>query len=447
MQFLWKYVDDILGKGFTPFDIIEMVLYFMVTQIPMALPISILLSSVMVFGNLSERYELSSMKSAGVSLVRIMRPAIILAIGTAIFSLLASNIFKPQANFQFQKRIRSMRVQKPALVIEEKIFNKDFKNYVIRVNKKEKDSNRIEDILIYDHSRTDKSLINVTKATSGQMYSDENKDFVIELENGTQYTEMKRNYTKEGKKEYPFMRTEFKKFKKIFSTSEFDTGDFMASVNKGDMLNAPQLLSAIDSVDVLQKDIMKVYTSKLIDTIRTKDKAEQKITNYTFINPDTLTSIIDLLGNKEQRRVAIEQAKRNSENKRDQFRMKESRYSNQDYSYRKYQLRLHQQLSFAFICIVFVFIGAPLGSIIRKGGFGYPLLYAILFYMLFIMLAIMGEKLTRSGDMNPFLSAWISNLILIPIAIYLTYKALKDSKSTIFTVVKDFIKSKMPAKE
>jgi lipopolysaccharide export system permease protein len=514
MQFLWKYIDDILGKGFSIIDLLELITYFGITQISMALPIAILLSSVMVFGNMSERYELSSMKSAGVSLIRVMRPAITLSILTAILSLFASNYLKPQANFQFQKRLRIMKSQKPSLAMEAKIFNRDFGGYSIRVNEKSEDD-EIKDVLIYDHTSNDKSLVNLTKAEKGKMYNSEDGNlFIMELENGTSYREMKRERRKGGKgKKYPFMRTDFNEWKKVFDMSEFDTDDedgISINRNKEDMLNTFQLLNAIDSVDQkkaklvasvvneqeerkrmlledyssskskyggkegarklradrekAKKSIPKKKTQQKNKTIKktepksnkTKSIATQKVKNEGAIKKiiegqtimpkktirkalkktviqnqvDTLSNYAhwyETISDNDKNSLPVK-AVQSSSRRKDLLRNATTNIKTLSYTRNKYLLRLNQQYSFALICIIFLFIGAPLGSIIRKGGYGYPLLFAILFYMLFIISTIMGEKLVRSGSMNPIIAAWFSNMLVLPVAIWLSIKALRDSK-------------------
>lgn len=442
MQFLWKYVDDILGKGFSFFAIVEMIFYFTITLIPMALPISILLSSVMVYGNLAEKYELSSMKSAGISLLRIMRPGLMVAIGTFFFSLLASNYLKPQANFNFQSRLKAIQKQKATLVIEEKIFEKDFEDYIIRVDKKDADDRTIHNILIYDHSQVDKSLLNVTRASTGEMYTDSvTGNFVMELYDGHQYTEMKREYKGNGSKKYPLMRTSYGKWRKEFDLSAFSTDDMSSGINKRkeDMLTVAQLNDALDTIDMQKaesrmdmKDIISSMSDVKADkNIKTLGKSDKTVPVLTLIDdiPDTLRTITSLVAPSTELRTIIRDANKNSVSTRERLRSFKSKIGMLDRSAGKYLLRLHQQFSFAMIGIVFLFLGAPLGSIIRKGGFGYPLLYAILFYMLFMMMAIMGEKLIRTDALHPILSAWLPNIVIAPIAIWLTYRALRDKTS------------------
>ena len=485
MQFLWKHIDDILGKGFSIIDLLELISYFAVTQIPMALPIAILLSSVMVMGNMSERYELSSLKSAGISLIRIMRSSIILALATAALSLFASNYLKPSAQLQFKKRMLAIKSQKPSLALEAKIFNRDFSGYSIRVNEKGKDDETIRDVYIYDHTMSDKSLMNLTKAESGRMYNDSDGGlFIMELENGTSYRELKRTTKKKGGgKKYPFMRTDFKEWKKVFDMSEFDTDDNTINISgkKEDMLNAFQLLAAIDSVNSKKQKLLetvlndevkqsrirtnrrdskkqssqaKKRISKNKDIATSKDDKDRRTRNEIakvmknansnskkyaknvltkgFIQnqTDTLSAYENwhsTISDNDKNNMFVK-AVQSSSRKKDLLRNVTTNFTSLDYKKSKYYLRLNQQFGFALICIVFLFIGAPLGSIIRKGGYGYPLLFAILFYMLFIITTIMGEKLVRSGSMGPILAAWLANLIVFPVAVWLTFKALRDSK-------------------
>lgn len=489
MQFLWKYIDDILGKGFSVIDLLELITYFGITQIPRALPIAILLASVMVFGNMSERYELSSMKSAGVSLIRIMRPAIMLSVLTALLSLLASNYLGPQANLQFQKRLRVMKAQKPSLSLEAKIFNRDFGGYSIRVDEKDEFDN-IEDVLIYDHTDSDKSLMNLTKAKNGKMYNDGSL-FIMELNDGTSYREMKRERRKDGNgKKYPFMRTDFAKWKKVFDLSEFDTEDpdaISINRNREDMLNTFQLITAIDSVNQEAEQL----TASIVEDERNqfqkfkeegaalneqsntarkknnnedttdpveKDRApsqspakrrqiekmmqDNKIMPAQTINKqlsnngviqlqvDTLSlyqNWYETVSPSDKNNIAV-RAVQSSSRRKDLLRNVTTNIKSISYRKERYVLRLNQQYSFALICIIFLFIGAPLGSIIRKGGYGYPLLFAILFYMLFIITTIMGEKLVKSESMNPIIAAWLSNLLVLPVAVWLTIMALRDKK-------------------
>lgn len=510
MMFLWKYIDDILGKGFTMIDILELIFYYGVTIIPMAVPITILISSVMVFGDMSEKHELASLKSAGVSLIRIMRPAIYIALGTAFFSIFASNFLKPKANYLFLKRFTALRKQKPAMTIEEGIFNKDFKGFAIRVDSKGDDDQTINDVFIYDHTDNDKTKISLIKSKSGKMYTSEDDGFfVMNLVDGYQYRELASSQGKDKKSKYPFMRTKFDTWNKVFDMSEFDFDANSTNVNpnKEDMLTTPQLLAAIDSVALESKDVqMELMTDygEILDiydvqerkrlkaeetesnlsleyggvnpdfkarkdsTKRSPDKVKQEELKRKFANkrdrtskvdlvnekmvvldvietntrPDTIRSLIDIIKSKNKSSIA-KQASSNANSRKDQVNSYVAMLNQLNKKKNKYYLRLHQSYSWAMICIIFLFIGAPLGSIIRKGGYGYPLLVSILFYMIFMIMTIMGDKLNRSESINPIVAAWMPCIILAPISIWLTVKALKDSKFKGIGVLVGWVKSKI----
>lgn len=497
MMFLWKYIDEILGKGFTMFDILELLFYYGVTIIPMAVPITILISSVMVYGDMSEKHELASLKSAGVSLFRIMRPAIYIALGTAIFSIFASNYLKPRANYLFLKRFTALRKQKPAMTIEEGIFNKDFKGFSIRVASKGDDDQTINDVLIYDHTDNDKTKISLIKSQSGKMYTSEDGGyFVMNLKDGYQYRELASSYGKgSGKKsKYPFMRTKFDTWSKVFDMSEFEFDANSANVNpnKEDMLTTPQLLSAIDSVKMESEDvqlklmsnfegILDIYAvdeyqqiqerlkeektaaqldensdpmAKNEDAKLSQDKvkilemkerfgkekrqkAQGKSRNIQSRNKinyladvgtvDSVTSLIDMVVPSKKKEI-VKQAASKANSRKDQINGYVAQINQLRKKQKKYRLRLHQSYSWALICIIFLFIGAPLGSIIRKGGYGYPLLVAILFYMVFMIMTIMGQKLNRNETLSPEMAAWMPCIVLAPIATWLTIKAMRDSK-------------------
>jgi lipopolysaccharide export system permease protein len=544
MQFLWKYIDDILGKGFTMFDILELVLYYSMSIVPMALPISILLVSVMVFGDISEKYELSSIKSAGVSLLRIMRPAIYLAIGTALFSIFSSNYLKPVATYQFKKRFDLIRKQKSTLSIEPGIFNSDFDNFVIRIDQKNRNDKDVKDIIIYDHSQPDKSLVNLIKADSAEMYATpDGHFFVMNLKKGEQYQEMERNRKEDGKLSYPMIRTTFKSWAKVFDMSNFylSESDLNINRNREDMLNTFQLL---DQIDTLNSNIAKyskrsvcTYVDMTLQTSLSEDKYHEQINVLPSKVSEPLKPTVDIDAFKSNKKKALQsktpkekeevlttenayliQKQKNALSDKSEkvknppdlvqhnetptkasaapdvhFGRKEhynlnkvksfyetfdsvtltnifnkavpfistnldlanSTFSNLDhYDYQKqvYILRLGQQYSFALVCVIFLFIGAPMGSIIRKGGYGYPLLIAILFYMLFIITTIVGEKLLKSETIPGWLGAWLPCIVLIPFGMHFTYQALQDIRFSWFErfeqyVIKLFTSKKKKAEQ
>lgn len=493
MQFLWKYIDEILGKGFTIFDLIELIFYFSVTLIPMALPITILISSVLVYGDMAEKYEISSFKSAGVSMIRLLLPGLFIAFSVATFSFLSSNLLKPNANFQFQKRLTQLRNQKTALAFEEGIFNNSFNDMLIRINDIDPNGKKITDVIIFDHTGSDKSKVNIIKSKEGSMYTgNEGKYFVMELDSGMQYLELE---NKSGSKsQYPFLRTEFVKWTKVFDMSQFDLDDGFTQFNRKreELLNSIQLMSSIDSFNQeIAKFQDNLYSEmrKSTDAVQLGDKSgppdtlqrfsQTKPTTNAEVNTDPRIEAQNI--SKVQLNKKDFLAHNSGVKNRHQDTLHEKNHiinqvqpydgnamletvpdalkleiinraiSNlsshkerwvgfglniKDYKSvkEKYKLHLHQHFSWAVICIIFLLIGAPMGAIIRKGGYGYPFLVAVLFYMIFIISTIFGTKLVRSNSMDGALAAWIPCIIQAPFGILLTFLALRDIKlQSLFT--------------
>ena len=481
MQFMWKYIDEFAGKGFSTFDFIQLIFYYSIALIPMAVPITILISSVMVYGNLSEKYELSSMKTAGISLLRIMKPGFIIALLTFFFSLSVSNYFKPKAQYNFLKLFTEIRKKKPTLNILEKVFNKDFHGYAIQVNKKDKNGEDLEDIKLYDVLDRSNEKYNITTAKRGKIFTTKDGNyFVMKLFNGYQYVEkQKKNTGQKKNKTYPLMRTHFDTLTKVFDMSEFNkkgSGHFFSK--RKDLLNSFQLMTEIDSVSSKLERKKERLNPKFIYIF--KDNTE-----YAERKKNDIKSIKKILkeNKKKTDRIKLDKKrlfknpkiankhkpKKRSKRKRKYVKQKEivdfdslktfiesfedldksnliySTSETIDYekniisgvvsSIRNYKKRknywvlaLHQQYSWALVCIIFLFIGAPLGSIIRKGGYGYPVLIAIMFFTFFILLSISGDKFNRNMMFNPIFDAWLPVIVLLPISLFITFKALTGTK-------------------
>lgn len=472
MQFLWKFIDDIVGKGLTAFDLAELLFYRSLSLFPLALPIAVLLASVMVFGNMSEKYELSSLKSAGVSLIRVLFPAILLSITIAVFSFYCSNTLIPISNLKFQSRLYDIRVQKPALNIEEGVFNEDFKGFSIHIGKKAPDNRQIGDILIFDNSPQTKGNLQLVSAKSGEMYyTDDKRFFVMRLYDGYQYQEME---NRPGEPGMPFVRTHFREWVKEFDMSEFEMHETDEKLFKSHhtMKSVRQLAHEIDTLAERRDEVIaRNYYSfsgmfKFHDTIPGISQNDQEIMEEAIeqkrlevnsstpiqaepartksdISESNAALVIALRKMDEQAgpaskfvsyfkpsdiRQFTQRGKQLASTVLSNSERNQRIMQNLSMNRRKHIYEMHSKFSLAFVCIVFLFIGAPMGAIVRKGGYGYPLIISIFFFTTFIILNIMCKKLNESQTLHPVLAAWAPCIVLAPIGSILSIKAMNDSK-------------------
>ena len=475
MQFLWLYIDEIAGKGVSIFIMVELISYLSVATFPMALPIAVLISSVMVMGNLAERYELSSMKSAGVSLLRVMRTLIFAAAGVALFSYVCSDFLIPEANLKFKSRLYDIRKQKPALTIEQGVFNEDFRQFVIRVGEKEKDDETIKNVMIEDQSRGGTVRFNQILADSGQMFTTADKHyFVMNLFDGVQYQEPQQQGPNQ-KQKYPFIRTHFKSWTKVWDLKEFEMNrtDEDRFRTQRSMLSMEQLRMVMDSLNGMMEDgKLQMADDLLVNLKRMPVKTDLKATvpappmpktDGTTEQPDP-EALKALQRAQEERNARMQQdlkvvtyrqdltkplteydqfletfpatdrekIRKDAENRAKSgvtaVNTRKLQIENRLKEAVKTGYELYIKYSYALVCLIFLFIGAPMGAIIRKGGFGYPILVSIIFFVAFVMSSIVCKRLAELYILTPFWSAMVPCLILVPIAAILTVRAMNDSK-------------------
>ena len=418
MQFLWKYIDDLVGKGLEINQIAELLFYASARFVPIALPIAMLLSSVMVFGKLGEQYELVALKSAGISFYRLLTPLIIFVLISSYGSFLFSNYVMPIANLKNGSMIYDIQKKKPALNIKEGVFYNDLEGFSIKVAQKEQDGTILKDIIIYDHTSengNDKVLI----ARSGKMQITPDEKFLeLTLYNGHSYVdipEIKR------KKNNPFRTTHFKKDLIRFDLESFNTIRNSENLYKGHyaMLNNKQLTNAIDSLQL-------IYMEKEVSF---QDDISDKYRNQLIID-GKLKSIIYSNNKKQQYDIAISKV-------RTLGSIARANKNNLEYKniiIAKHKIEWHRKISLAVACLLLFLIGAPLGSIIRKGGFGLPVLVSTLFFILYHVLNMIGEKAAKDLSIQAYEGMWLSNIFFLPIAVLLIYKAKNDSE--LFTLIK-----------
>jgi lipopolysaccharide export system permease protein len=432
IQFLWKYIDDLVGKGLEWYVLMELLFYASASFVPLALPLSILLSSIMCFGKLAETYELVALKSAGVSLLRIMVPLITVVLGLSAFAFFFSNNVIPRANLKFHSLLWDIRQQRPALDIQEGYFYGGIDNYSIRIQKKDKKSAKIEGIIIYDHTRNRGDDVVMT-AQSGEMYTTDDKRWLmLKLYNGTRFEEME--VRQSGLPTYPANRLNFKSYEIKFDLSEFNLSRTKEELFKDNyqMLNISQLQYYEDSLS----RIIKGKRKEVIDFSRPyfqffHDTAYYYNTNIAFNKIPQNQEFLNTLPQTD-RKTTVVRALNTARTLKEVVRVQAEDIASYEKMYRRYKMEWHRKFALSLACLTLFFIGAPLGAIIRKGGLGMPTVVSIVMFIIFYMLSIMGERSAKEGAMTPFIGMWIPTFVLLPIGFYLTWRANIDKISFSF---------------
>ncbi len=423
MQFFWLYIDDLVGKGLDLFTILKLVGLVTLFWVPTALPLALLFSSIMTFGNLGESFELVAIKAAGIPLLRFMRPLTIIAIFISGLAFLFANNIIPVTQLKLSALKYDIIVSKPAFDIKEGIFYDKIEGYVIKLGRKEKNDSIIHNVIIFEKNSALQD--NMLMAESGVMRITPDKRFLeFILQNGWRYEEKGQR----GTANTEFTRMGFKEYKKVFDLKSFQmnkSGD--SAFYDPKMLSIRQLNSAIDSLDSRDSFYMVrtdrevspyLRFSKYIDTgwLKKDTVTRKKVTTLNAVIPDSL-----------QQRIA-DAAISQIQSIRGNIGVLATDYQEKNKSLLLHEIEWHRKLTLSAACLVLFLIGAPLGSIIRKGGLGTPLVFAIIFFVVFHLFNTFGEKFVKSEQTSPLMGMWLSTFILIPIALFLIYKAMRDSQ-------------------
>jgi len=429
MQFFWLYIDDFVGKGLPTKVIFEFIWYQSAVLVPLALPLAVLLSSLMTFGNLGESFELVAIKSAGISLLRFMRPLFFISLIICGIAFMFSNNIIPVANLKSRTLLTDIVYAKPSFDLKEGVFYDKINGFAIKIGKKEANDSVIRDVIVYEQGNPLQD--NFIIAKSGIMRVTENKRFLeFDLKDGWRYQERGDNYYG-GNTEY--IRFSFSEYKKQFDLSSFQINWTPDSVNKNNekMFSMRQLVKAIDSLEKEISGIRKqsnaeldrmVPFSAMLDLIGSNNKPlpdsakENLAKNFDEILPDSA-------------RLSINQK---VQNLAASLRISTESYmltlKDKEKNLRRHKIEWHRKITLSLACLVLFLIGAPLGSIIRKGGLGTPLIFAIIFFMVFYFSSTTGEKFAKENTLTPFTGMWMATFILLPMGFFLTYKAMNDSR-------------------
>ena len=403
MQFIWLYLDDLLGKGLNPMTVLELIFYASARIVNMALPLAVLMSSIMTFGALAENNELTAMKSAGMSLSRIFRPLVVLMLLLSLGSFFFANNMWPIANLKFRTLLFSIVQQRPALSIENGVFYNGIEGVSIRVMEKNPDTGMLKDILIYDHRNQNGGNKTVIKASEGEMTQTEDKRFLIlTLRNGATYDEKEESSKpkrivgksqQQQERSFPYVHGNFQEMviRLDLSNLVFKNNDEEIFKNSFEMMTIPQLERAIDSLQI-QRDSLSSQINQA---------TQPNLNESTVKTKNAQTNLIE--------------------------RQKEE-LANRNKFINRHKIEWHRKFTLAISCLILFFIGAPLGALIRKGGLGWPTVIALGIFILFEMLTIAGEKMTKSELLPPHVGMWLATYAMLPAGIYITWRAQMEGK-------------------
>ena len=420
---LLKYLDDIIGKDLGTGVLLQLLFYFSVLIVPVSLPLAVLLSSLMTYGNLGEHHELTAIKASGIALTRILRPVLLLTLGLALGAFWFNETIVPRANLKAYSLLWDVRQQKLALDIREGVFYNGIPGYTIKVDKKTgKNGDRLHGVMIYDHTQKSGNA-KVMLADSGRMFTRFNGAYLgLELFHGHNYVEQPDASDRAGAS---FIRQGFDHNLVTFSLASFDLGRTKEDLFKENrmMLNIPQLHHSTDSVQKvlhvrekqMRGELNSYHTFLRFDT--TGKAANRKFAGWKV--PATRLPAVSAL--------TIQQAANRARNLKAFASSTAERLNDIAKNSALFRIEVYRKYSQSVAVLLMFLIGAPLGSIIKKGGLGVPILVSIMFFIIYYVLSIMGEKYGREFVMPVGIGMWMSNLVLLPVGLFFLYQAYNDS--------------------
>lgn len=426
VQIVITYLDDLIGKGLSTFDLFKLFAYAWIAIIPQCIPLAVLLGSIMCFGNLAETYELAAMKSTGLSLFKIIKPVFVFIICLAGMTFVFNNFILPIVTLKSQSLLWDIRQKKPAVFIQEGIFYNKIDNYSIRAGKKSKNNDTLKELLIYDHSAHQGNIIQLYAQYGLITQTSDTNYLVLKLLNGNRYEEVKKE-TAPNSQAKPMMQLNFKRMQVNIPLVDFklkrtDENQFKGH---GEMLNIWQIDSVSDSIRRL---IIRRYKS--ID-----EQAKVNFFNRTSLFVKTpasqkyytpISGFYDSLKKDESLRC-IENALNIVRSSSSFIDGVEPGITGEKASLTSYTIEWHSKIAVCFACFVLFFVGAPLGAIIKKGGLGLPVVVAVFFFLAYFILTEGFRSAAEEGAIAPWMAMWAPLIIFLPISIFLTYKAAKDS--------------------
>ena len=450
MQFLWRYVDELVGKGIEMPVLAELFFYAAVSMVPMSLPLALLLASLMTFGNLGERLELLAIKAAGVSLLHIMRPLVIVIAMIAVGAFFFQNDILPKAQVKMYTLLYSIRQKSPELDIPEGVFYDQINGYNLYVKEKDRKTGMMRDLMIYDLSEGFDNAM-VILADSGKLKLTEDKQYLfLTLFSGESFENLKNQRT--AVNSVPYRRETFStKVILIPFDAGFNRMDDGVMQNQYIGKDMHELRTSIDSMTTRIDSIGNVFGNELKNsgyfTLYNNERPDTtdntKKSPITIINIDSIYASASL----QQRESMLNRAVSRAETVRQDYEYKSMLSDGDQRIIRRHEMEMHKKFTLSFACLIFFFIGAPLGAIIRKGGLGTPVVVSVLLFIFYYIIDNSGYKMARDGRWEVWEGMWLSSAVLLPLGIFLTYKAVNDADVFNKDLYTNFIRKLIGKKE
>lgn len=441
MQFLWKYVEDMIGKGLDISVIGEMFLYAALQLIPMALPLSILLASIMMFGKLGESLELLAIKSAGISLLKAMFPLIVLVVIISIGAFFFQNNAMTKIQPKFYSLLISIRQKSPEVEIPEGVFYKEIDGYNLYVEKKNRETGMLYDVSIYDLSSGFKNMVVIVSDSAKMSMSEDKLSLLFSLYSGQQF----HNFTEGNDRRQssgdfiPYARESFKtktltipyddNFNRMDADvlKENESSNYVSKNITQLKASIDSLEKVVDSLNISDRKVMKQHTYLNFRNNYPKDKKDSLV---YVAGPTSAGVNMDSIFNSKERQIQtniIQSAYTKADNNFNDYYFRSMNKTNTQRNINRQWIEWHTTFTVAFACLIFFFIGAPLGSIVRKGGLGMPFVISVILFIIYYILNTVGLKMARDGVWIHWVGMWFSSMILLPLGVFLTYKAMTDS--------------------
>ena len=430
MQFLWKYVDELVGKGLEMEVLVQFFFYSAVSLVPASLPLAVLLASLITFGNFGERYELLAMKAAGISLLKIMRPLIVFIAFVCGISFYFQNVIGPKAEVKLWTLLISMKQKSPELDIPEGVFYDAIDGYNLYVKKKNRETGVLYNVMIYNFSDGFENA-HIIVADSGKLeMTADKKHLFLHLYHGEMFENLKAQSM--SAENVPYRRETFREKHTIIEfNSDFSMVDASIMSNQSRSKDMKKLQASVDSMTAISDSVGRSYyrevnnigTYRLTPSLTKQDTVKMQAANLRGYNVDSLFQSSTLM----QKQRIISSASSTVGTLANDWNFKSFNIKQNDQDIRKHQTEWHNKITLSLACLIFFFIGAPLGGIIRKGGLGMPVIASVLIFIIYYIINNTGYKMARDGNWVVWMGMWTSTAVLAPLGAFLTYKSNNDS--------------------